>query len=204
METGERNKDGGLVALAELKDVAEDTLRLELADDGYDLPELADTMDEVNARAAASTFLFALRGVERQMAANDSEFLVLQGFNQARHVTRQSGLIRSLKYLRGVIETLFGFMSTGKKKSLNLIGGRVGMRAQTEELVVEDDAAVIAWAKLNGFEAIVRFTEAVDRKALRTYMVEGAVGTSKATFPSPPGVTLEARPDEFYATPAKD
>ncbi len=170
-----------------------------------DLPELADTMEEADARVAASRYLGAMRGVQREWGANEAEYETLVAFTRRRQDERQGPLERQLNRLHEAVRTLFGFMRpSGKKKSLNLIHGRVGMRAQTEELVVEDDGAVIAWAKLNGFEAIVRFTEAVDRKALRTYMIEGAVGTSKATFPSPPGVKLEKRDDVFYATPAKD
>lgn len=183
---------------SEVKDY---NMRAELAEDGYDLPELADTMEEEVARATASTFLFALRGVGRQIEANDAEFTVLQDYNRARHVERQGGLIRQTEYLRNVIRTLWGFMRpAAKKKSLNLIGGRVGMRAQQEELVVEDDNAVIAWAKEHQLGDLVRIKYVVDRSGLRKY-VDGSLA---ADFGPPPGVTLKARPDEFYATPAKD
>jgi hypothetical protein len=174
-------------------------MRAELAQDGFDLPELADTMEEADARATASTYLFALRGVGRQIEANDAEFTVLQNFNQARHIERQDGLIRQKAYLRGVVHTLFGFMHTGKKKSLNLIGGRVGMRAQTDELVVEDDEAVIAWAKEHRLGDLVRIKYVVDRSGLRKY-VDGSIA---ADFGPPPGVKLEQRDDQFYATPAE-
>ncbi len=108
-----------------------------------------------------------------------------------------------MEYLGGVIEKLFGFMTvTGKKKSLNLVGGRVGMRGQTDELVVEDDEVVVVWAKEKEFTALVRTKPVLDRKALRIYVVEGAVATDKATFPAPPGVELKERPDVFFATPA--
>ena len=205
-----RDDDGGLVALAELRD-AEGVIRLELTEDGYDLPELADTMEEADARAAASTYLFALRGVKRQVDANYAEFTVLQDFNKERHVARQSGLIRRMEYLSVTIKALFGFMRpAGKKKSLNLIGGVVGMRAQTEELVIEDDQAVIAWAQEQQVAGIVKVTLSLDRKELRSHMeharqerrVLGSVADPDRI--PPPGVTLGARPDMFYATPAKD
>ena len=63
---------------------------------------------------------------------------------------------------------------------------------------------MIAWAKEKKFATLVRTKPVLDRKALRMYMVEGAVATDKATFPAPPGVKLQQRDDVFYATPAKD
>jgi hypothetical protein len=178
----------------------------ELAEDGYDLPELADTMEEADARAAASTYLFAMRNVQRDLDANDAEFAVLQDFNRTRHEGRQRGPIRQILYLRGVVEGLFGFMTTGKKKSLNLIGGRVGMRSQTDELVVEDDDAVIAWARHYEEKSIVRITEGINRKELRVFMelYDAALEPEAGDVPPPPGVKLEQRDDVFYATPAKD
>ncbi len=178
-------------------------MRNELAEAGFDLPELADTMEEADARATASTYLFALRNIKRDLDANDAEFTVLQDYNRKRHVGRQQGLIAQMDYLRGVIEKLFGFMTvTGKKKSLNLVGGRVGMRGQTDEPMVDNDEVVVVWAKEKEFTALVRTKPVLDRKALRMYMVEGAVATDKATFPAPPGVELKERPDVFFATPA--
>ena len=173
-------------------------VRQELLQDGVDLPELADTMQEATARAAASTYLFALRNIKRDHDANDAEFTVLQDYNRNRHVERQSTLIRRMDYLRGVLEGLFGFMEvTGKKKSLNLLGGRLGMRAQTDELVVDDDEVVLDWAA--GKFHIIRVKQSLDLKGLRKLMAEGH--TDNAGNP-PPGVTLNERPDVFFATPA--
>ena len=170
-------------------------LRAEMLEEGLDLPELADTMQEETARAAASTYLFALRSIKRDIDANDAEFTVLQEYNRNRHVDRQSVLIRRTEYLRGVLLGLFGFMRpTGKKKSLNLLGGCVGMRAQQDELVVEDDTAVVQWAEYHGVQALMRVQKSLNRTELRRHMKE-------QTDP-PPGVTLNERPDVFFATPA--
>ncbi len=183
--------------------LVETYMRRELAEDGIDLPELADTMEEADARATASTYLFALRGIKRDVDANDAEFTVLQEFNRTRHIARQGGLARQMDYLRGVIKTLFGFMTvTGKKKSLNLVGGRIGMRGKSDELVIKDEEQVIAWAIANGLESIVRTKLTVDRKALRAYMETIRPGVPRE--PLPLGVSLETRPDEFFATPATD
>ena len=68
------------------------------------------------------------------------------------------------------------------------------MRAQQDELVVEDDDAVIDWAKYHGVEALVRVKRSLNRTGLQRHMKE-------QTDP-PPGVTLNERPDVFFATPA--
>ena len=163
--------------------------------DEFDLPELADTMQEATARAAATRYLFALRNVGRELCANDAEHRTLLEYYGTRHDERQATLDKKTDYLRGVLEGLFGFMEvTGKKKSLNLLGGRLGMRAQQEELVVEDDAAVIDWAKYHGVEALVRVKRSVDRTGLRKHIEEQT--------DLPPGVKLDERPDVFFATPA--
>ena len=172
-----------------------DAVRQDLLDDGVDLPELAATMEEATARAAASTYLYALRNVEREFGANDAEHKTLLEYYRTRHTERQIALERRTAYLRSVLEGLFGFMKvTGKKKSLNLLGGRLGMRAQQQELTVEDDDVVIRWARDLGVEALVRVKTSLDRTGLRRHMKE-------QTDP-PPGVTLNERPDVFFATPA--
>ena len=177
-------------------------VRQDLLDDGVDLPELADTMQEATARAAASTYLFALRNIERDHDANDAEFTVLQDYNQNRHVERQATLIRRMDYLRGVLEGLFGFMEvTGKKKSLNLLGGRLGMRSQQDELVVDDDVVVIAWARDRKLKDVVKIKLALDRRALRIWVEKMGTNTDPG-FAPPPGVKLNERPDVFFATPA--
>ena len=183
-------------------------VKQKLAEDGHDLPELAATMEEADARASASSYLHALRNVERDVDANDAEFSVLQDFNRRRHVARQETLLRQVQYLRDSVRTLFGFMTvTGKKKSLNRGGGRVGTRSRPDGLVVKDEDKVVAWARHYGESQIVRIKESVDRKALRTF-VEGYDPVIEAEsgndVPLPPGVSLESRPDEFFATPATD
>lgn len=116
-------------------------------------------------------------------------------------------LERQIDWLHEAVRTLFGFMTVPpKKKSLNLIGGRVGTRAQQDELVVDDDDAVIKWAKVHVPHLVVQ-TPRIDRKALRAYMeAERNLNAADATrkVPTPPGVELKKRDDLFFATPATD
>lgn len=173
--------------------------RQALIQDGLDLPELADTMEEADARAAADRYLRALGSIEREMDANDAEFTTLKAYYADRHADRQATLDGSANYLRGVLKGLFGFMKTGKKKSLNLLGGRIGMRGQTDELVVENDDAVIGWAQAKGFRGLLVNTKySVDRKGLRAFVVDPPEDAESG----PPGVSLEERPDQFFARPA--
>ena len=186
--------------------LVETYIRRELAGDGYDLPELAETMEEADARATASTYLFAMRNLEREVDANAAEFTALLEFSKTRHVKRQTTLVTQVEYLRSVVRKLFGFMTvTGKKKSLNLLGGRVGLRGKQDELVVEDDEAVVRWAKEKGFPELLRIKHTIDRKALKNHvMLNQETKVEPRGDVLPPGVRLEARPDEFFATPATD
>ena len=174
----------------------------------FDLPELADTMEEADARLTATRYLTALKLVEYEMGANDAELRVTLAYYKERNAGIQGTLGRQQSFLRSAIRTLFGFMRpAGKKKSLNLLGGRVGMRGKQDELIVEDDDAVIAWAKEHHVKAVVRTKPAVDRKALRTWLIAYAADPHRddpQKISPPPGVRLEERDDEFFATPAND
>ncbi len=177
--------------------VEEGRIRANLAADGHDLPELAETMEDADARAASSSYLFAMRNLQREVDANGAEFTALLEYTKDRHVARQGTLVTQIEYLRSRVRFLFGFMTvTGKKKSLNLLGGRVGMRAKQDELVVADDEEVIAWANANGVEDLVRMKMSLDRTRLRKHMGEQS--------DVPPGVELRERDDEFFAIPATD
>ena len=72
------------------------------------------------------------------------------------------------------------------------------MRVKPDELIVDDDDAVVAWAEGNDVKTIVRLKKVIDRKALRAYL-ETAIPADL----QPPGVRLKARDDEFYVTPAE-
>ncbi len=170
-----------------------------------DLPELADTMEDADARVATSRYLGAMRNVQSEWGANEAEYKTLAAFERRRQDERQGPLERQLDWLHGAVKTLFGFMRpSGKKKSLNLIAGRVGMRAQTDELVVDDDDAVIAYAKEHRLGDLVRITYAVNRKCVRAHLESLTPEQRADPELSPPGCRLEKRPDQFYATPATD
>lgn len=189
--------------MAKLSDVGvipdeEAVVRHGLLEDGYDLPELADTMEEADARATASTYLRVSGLIVREQLANSAEHRTLIAYYQRKHDERQHQLDSRINYLGGVLKRLFGFMTvTGKKKSLNLLGGRVGMRAKQDELVIDDDEAVITWAVNKGHASgLTNVKRTVDRKALRAYMEKPSQISGL-----PPGVSLKERPDEFYAKP---
>ncbi|MHC4715429.1 MAG: host-nuclease inhibitor Gam family protein [Planctomycetota bacterium] len=181
----------------------EDHGELAEAIEAFDLPELADTMEEAEARAAASRYLGAMRGVQAEHRANEDEYKALKAFQEKRHGERQGVLERQIDWLHEAVRTLFGFMTLPpKKKSLNLLGGRVGERAQQPELIIDDDEAVIAWAQETDATAdLIKRTPSVDRKQLRTYMEQCK---QDPALPAPPGVELKERPDQFYAAPATD
>ena len=168
--------------------------QVELAEH-FDLPELSDTMEEAEARAKASIFLHVLGHVGKEAAANETEYRNLISYITEQHRDRQRTLERQQDWLTETIKGLFGFMDTGKKKSLNLLGGTVGMRSRRDELTVEDDAAVIEWAEAGFAPDVVRIKKEVNRTMLREYASDLSI------VDAPPGVSLTERPDVFYAKP---
>ncbi len=163
----------------------------------FDLPELADTMEEATARATASTFLYVLDKIQGERAANEAEYRTLLRYQAERHAARQASIDRQIAYLTDQLETLFGFMRTGpKKKSLNLLGGQLGKRKQADELVVEDDDRIIEWVKAAGPRRLLRTKVELSRAELRKYMESGPQY-------SPPGAELKQRPDVFFAKPTR-
>ena len=68
-----------------------------------------------------------------------------------------------------------------RQKSVNLPAGRVGRRSVAEKLVVEDEQAVLAWARVHLPEAI-KSIEAVSKSILNDRF--------RDTGELPPGVTL--------------
>ena len=53
-------------------DVMAHPIRAEMLEEGFDLPELAKTMQAETSRAAATRYLFALRNVGRELSAHDA------------------------------------------------------------------------------------------------------------------------------------
>ncbi|KKK85284.1 hypothetical protein LCGC14_2774860, partial [marine sediment metagenome] len=119
------------------------TVQDELKED-FALPELADTMEEAEVRAKASTFLTILKAVKKEKSANEAEYRTLLQYQFEDHQMRQDKLTKQMKWLTETLEALFGMMDPGKKKSLNLLGGTVGTQAQQDELVVKNEA-VVEW-----------------------------------------------------------
>ena len=171
--------------------VVQEELRKDFA-----LPELADTMEEAEARAKASTFLTILKAVEKEKTANDAEYKTLMEYQAEDHKMRQDKLDKQTKWLTETLEGLFGVMDPGKKKSVNLLGGTVGTQAQQDELVIEDDEEFVVWAQKLLFPSLcqIKTVHSPNRKNLRAYM------KTKPKSP-PPGVSLVKRSPVFYARP---
>ncbi len=179
--------------------------REELTEDGYDLPELASTMEEADARLRASIFLGIMRSIEHQMDENDAECKALVAWTKERHAERQARLDAQKGWVRITLESLYGFMRPPKgKKSLNLIGGKIGTKGQRDTLDVEDDEVVIEWVQAdtrNRPEQVIRTKYEINRVELLGYME--AIAEQDGIGPKPPGVTMGEHPDKFFATPAE-
>lgn len=77
----------------------------------------------------------------------------------------------------------------GRRKSLKLPAGTIGLRSEPLRLRVEDEDAALAWAKEHLPEA-VRVTERVSRTALGEHLAQ--------TGEVPDGCTLQEPTDRFY------
>jgi len=86
-------------------------------------------------------------------------------------------------------------LAGGKTKSLKLAFGTVGFRTTPADFKVDDDAAVIAWAKANGFFEWVRVKEELSRSAMKGSLKSPDGGTGGEL---PPGVTYTEAAEKFY------
>jgi len=177
-----------------------DPIREELLNEGLDLPELASTMEDAEARLMATRLLKVLGSLRGESDANAAEYNITKDFLLNRHVERENVLEGQINYVIGKLRYLFDtFMDLPHgKQSLNLLGGRIGTKKQQPELVVESDEDVITWAAENDVP-VYRTKHEVSRPALRKYLQE-----KKATEIDPPGTQLRERDPKFYATPATD
>ncbi len=179
-------------------------IREDLEAEGYDLPELADSIEEADARAKASTFLGVLRSIESEVDANNAEHRALLDWTKDRHMERQTRLEAQAGWIAKTLEILYHYMRPAKgKKSLALIGGRIGTKAQRDKLVIKDVQALIEWLQAdthNRPQQLIRVKYEINMAETREYME--AIAERDGIGPAPPGVTLESHEDKFFATPA--
>ena len=79
----------------------------------------------------------------------------------------------------------------GKQKSINLPAGRVGFRTKQDRLVIDDEAAAIAWAK-NHCPGAVNTVERCGKRHLDEHF--------EATGELPDGARLEPSHESFYVS----
>jgi phage host-nuclease inhibitor protein Gam len=78
----------------------------------------------------------------------------------------------------------------GKRKSINLPAGAVGFRLVRAQLVVDDEAAVLAWAKSNVPDAVV-VVERLRKSVINEYAEKAGVIPDE-------GVHIEPATERFY------
>lgn len=174
----------------------------ELEQEGYDLPEMGHNMEDAEARMIANRLLKVLGSLNAESDANKDEFKVTRDFFLNRHVARENTIEKQVDWVTFKIKYMFDtFMTVPHgKKSLNLLSGRVGVKKQPDELVIEDDQVVIDWANGQpGHKWVLRIKEEVSRTALRKWL-----SSSESKSIVVPGVSMKERDPKFYATPATD
>ena len=112
-----------------------DPIRDELAEQ-FDLPELADTMEDAEARLMASRLLKVLGSLRGESDANKAEYNVTKDFLMNRHVEIENVIEKRIDWVTSSLRHLFDtFMTVPHgKQSLNLLGGRIGTKKQQPEL----------------------------------------------------------------------
>lgn len=78
----------------------------------------------------------------------------------------------------------------GRRKSISVPAGTAGFRHEAAKLVIDDEGAVIAWAKCNNPNLVV-VTESISKSALNTHV------SQTGELPNA-GVRLEPERERFY------
>jgi hypothetical protein len=150
------------------------------------------------AERECDRLLLALASVREEIAANkrvhdaDAD-RVAQWFNRVN-----ASPVRQEAWLLDMIEHVAQFVPTfGKKKSRDLPHGVIGWRKNPERIVVEDEAAALAWAKARGLPV----------KTAETVAVPDLTRAWKEVRPTqepgwlPPGCKLVGAEEVFHADP---
>lgn len=162
-----------------------------------DLPELADSYEEAEARLVADRYLRALGGVEGELGANRAELQQVLAFYRDRHEEREAVLQRRRDWLVHQLQALFAFLPLrGKAKSLTLLAGRLGTRTAPARYAIADEQELLAWAREHAPSLIS--TPPVKERVL----VKDLTGWMDPLDPAPPGVERIDAHEEFFADPA--
>lgn len=156
----------------------------------------------------AATDVETLRAVPENFSASDERSVawlvrrVVAARDYARHVKEYAEveLARAAREEK-VLLFLFGRQaeewvrdqiskSGGRRKSINMPGGTVGFRRTVESLVVDDEQAVMSWARTNCPEAIVKI-ERLSKTSLKAHLE--ATGEIPTT-----GAHVEPAVDRFF------
>lgn len=170
----------------------------------YDLPELAETYEEAEARAAANRYLLALRRVQRERATAKAELKATIEDLEYRSEQRDAQLAKSEGWLLDQLRQLARFFTFAGKKSLKLLAGRVGYRQAREAWEIADPERLLDWAQQFAQHLVstppvkprvlvsdfTTWADAAPADTLRWLQEQGIVGHRTAA-------------DEFYAKPAE-
>ena len=134
--------------------------------------EAETDISEVQAQLDAAVKALTARAMALTDKANRRAFW-FRGLVEAWAVTNRDQVVR------------------GKAKSRELLGGAIGFRAKAEQVVVLDEAAVLAWAEPDHADCVRVKTE-VNKSALAKYV--------KTTGVIPPGVDVKPASESLTIT----
>ena len=154
---------------------------------------MCEAESETVARTTAFKFLRALRAVEARIQANDDELKSTIEYLRENNVLRNEPLAAQVDYLMYQLEELFSFIPTGKRRSVNILGGgTMGTRAIGPNVSIFDNAKALADCQRVGAIRIVE-KEAIDKKKLNKAVLEDGLVVD--------GTQVVPAHTSFYAKP---
>lgn len=163
-----------------------------------DLPELASSYEEAEARALADRLLKDLKAVRDERGANDAELRSTLEYYVARNSERQEVLSRREGRLLETLQYLYSFTPPRTGKSVQLLNGRIGTRKRGGKWCIVDPDPLLAWAKEHTPSLVTVITKETVRHA---DLVKRLAADEGDAIPQPPGVEWEPEREDFYAEP---
>lgn len=162
-------------------------------DDDYEqaIEPLPPGAGQAQRDAAASNLLRAMAAAQRELNERDEALAAEIARLRMRYANISEKLKNRYAYLESVVCGLARESDFGKAKSRTVGCGVYGVRQIREKVVVDDDAAALAWAKEHD---CIRIKESINKAKLDTalYLGEDVAGCH-----------VEPARDEPFATPEK-
>lgn len=165
----------------------------------------AADLDDADARSQATFWLRRLNDVRSVRVREIAELKATKVILDLKAVRRLDRRDREEADIMCALEILFGQMALREDaKSVDTLGGRVGLRLAGESMKITDETQLRLWLRGESlFDEIVEESTVfiTDKALLKTVMRERLKETGEV---GAPGVDYTPAEDKFYATPDGD